>query len=240
VRAPFVPGGVSRSSDPSNGAPPLRRCRPRARRKNQPLTLPVAHPSKPKPRSIHQDRCRLPFVKRRGFRDPKRLPSTSARSASAFAKTSSASPPPWAGLCRPTSASQRSFALRYKEEGLDSAASTGSSPAGARATRRSSTSAIETFHKHDHGSMKPLFAREPTQLSPSRAASKKVRRSFRNREAELSRVRGRFFDVRLAPSPSGTSWCACARRELHPNPIVSDTSCREHTTLPAGGAGSAL
>lgn len=42
VRAPFAPGGISRSTDPSNGAPPQRRFRPCAGRATQPLTLPVA------------------------------------------------------------------------------------------------------------------------------------------------------------------------------------------------------
>jgi hypothetical protein len=44
VRAPAAPGWVSRSRKPSDGAPSRRLCRPRARRKNEPLTLPVATP----------------------------------------------------------------------------------------------------------------------------------------------------------------------------------------------------
>jgi len=52
----------------------------------------------------------------------------------------------------------------------------------------------------------------------------------------LSRVRGWNGFAALAASSPSSSHRACARRELGPNPIGSDTPCREPGTLPAGVA----
>jgi hypothetical protein len=117
--------------NPSNGAPSRRCFRPCARRKNLPLTLPVATPVEPKLPGHRQSRFRRLFVKRSGFPGPERLPPTSCPLGAPLSRRpSNASPPPCLELCR--SGRLPTLFRPLVEEGLDSAASAGSSPAGAR------------------------------------------------------------------------------------------------------------
>lgn len=130
VRAPFAPGGISRSTDPSNGAPPQRCFRPCAGRATQPLTLPVAT-NESRDYIRCQDRLHNRSVKSRCSLGPKRLPSTSARSAR-LRDASDTNPPPCPGLSRLGPASDALSPFACEKEGLDFAASASSSPAGAR------------------------------------------------------------------------------------------------------------
>lgn len=120
-----------RSKDPSDGAPPRRCCRPHARRKNEPLTLPVAtprgrsHPPPPEPlppplrQKVWFSRPEAPFLDelpaRRSLTRP---PRTRARHRTAGFATRDRLPT----LLRPS----------LHEEGLDLAASASSSLASAR------------------------------------------------------------------------------------------------------------
>lgn len=79
-----------------------------------------------------QNRFPRLFVKRDGFHGSKRLPSTSCPLGSPLSRRSSnASPPPYPELCRPRPASDALSPLLL-EQGLDSAAFAGFSPAGVR------------------------------------------------------------------------------------------------------------
>jgi hypothetical protein len=105
----------------------------------------------PKPLKHRQNRFFPPFVKRAGLYGSKRLPSTGVHSPTAFAIGSDADPPPFLETLPSEAGFRRSFALRYDEEGLDSAASASSRSRALGAARRPSNSAIETFRKHDLG-----------------------------------------------------------------------------------------
>lgn len=133
-RAPLNPGGL-RYRRALEGAPPVpRRCLPRARSARRPLTLPVATSSgafeEPLSRIPAIDpRCSPPgppFPKAPSRTltpcDPKRLPSTSARSTRPpplrrNERISDASPPPVLGLRRPQSGFRRSFAASLRRGG---------------------------------------------------------------------------------------------------------------------------
>jgi len=86
---------------------------------------------------------------------------------------------------------RRSFALRYDEEGLDSAASASSSPAGVRChtplvdilqSKRSASTTGE--------SMEPNPVRSHYELTPVARSTGRFAISFQSGEAEWSRVRG--------------------------------------------------
>jgi hypothetical protein len=119
--------------NPANGAPARRSFQPCARRKNLPLTLPVTALSEPKLPEHRQDRFRRLLVKKKRLSRPE-APSTDELPArcAAFTTPLEREPAtvPWTLPSR--TGFRRSFALRYSEEGLDSAASASSSLAGVR------------------------------------------------------------------------------------------------------------
>lgn len=94
-----------RSRDPSDGAPSRRRFRPRARRKNEPLTLPVATPRGRDLDDAARTASAAPSSKGAGFPARSAFPRRVARSAFAFATASNADPPPDPGFCHPRPAS---------------------------------------------------------------------------------------------------------------------------------------
>jgi hypothetical protein len=181
-RAPLNPGGL-RYRRALEGAPPVpRRCLPRARSACRPLTPPVTTSSAPfggtafAGSAYRTDRLRNPCDRRcsppeppfpripsRALIpcDPRRLPSTSARSTRRrpFGKRriSNASPPPVLGLCRPFNPASDALSPPRSGEGM---ARPRPLPCALHArallaTRRSSTSAIETICKHDLRTSKP-------------------------------------------------------------------------------------
>jgi len=98
-----------------------------------PLTLPVAMPLRG--RSLerhHQDRFHPPLVKKGWFSRPEAPSVDECPLGHGFRHDLEREPATVIGLGRPIPASERSFALRYDEEGLDAAASASSSLAGAR------------------------------------------------------------------------------------------------------------
>lgn len=197
VRAPCDPGGVFRSTDPSHGAPSSRPCQ-HANEEEEPASDAPCHDTpEPKPLKHRQSRFPLPFVKRAGFYSSKRLPSTSVRSPPAFRGRLERGPATDPRTWPSEVGFRRFFALRYDEEGLDSAASASSRSRALGAARRLSTSAIETIRKHDLGTdgtppeqnERPTFARRALPWEGSQS-------SLRSRETEWSRVRGRSAAAR--------------------------------------------
>jgi hypothetical protein len=135
---------------------------------------------------------------------------------------------------------RRSFALRYDEEGLDPAAFASSSPASARCH----APLVDFCNRNDPqarpGPTEPARDFAPAACAPSVDTEGGSPSPFgaAKPSAHGSGAGYRFAGFRLS-NPS-TSRRACARRELRPNPIGSDTSCRGPAIWPAGVAGSML
>jgi hypothetical protein len=119
-------------------------------------------------------------------------------------------------------------------------------PRARGAARRLSTSAIESIREHDP--VKLRIARTPRTVQVVAHLRSSCRgwlrlaqqnrlpfgRSFAGaRPVESSRVRDRGPGA-FAPHYLGTSHCDRSPRELCPNPIDSDTSCRKLVTSQAG------
>jgi hypothetical protein len=194
-----------------------------------------------------QARFHRPLVKGDAVHTPGRLPSTSAPSTP-LAQGITRSPPPFSRLCRrdPASGARSPRARTSMNSSADEARpalfSAGQTPLVDFCN--------QTIREHDRwvvrtpisaiGSCLPV-AREPVEPKPTDAvdqvtpplASSRAFRPFRTVEAtpaEVSRARG------LGLSPDGAPRRDCSRRGLCPNPIGSDTSCREPVTPPAGEA----
>lgn len=234
-RAPCVPGGVSRSMNPSDGAPSRRCFRPCARRKNLPLTLPVAaswsRNSRTSPGPLLSPLRQKKRLSRPGTPSTDELPTRCIAFTMPLEREPATVPrtSPFAAGFR------RSFALRYDEEGLDSAASAGSSPAGARChtplvdilqSKRSASTTGE--------SMEPILCARTTNSRPLRDPQEGSPAPFR--AAKPSGHGSGAESTRAFTFVVSSSRRACARRELCPNPIGSDTSCRGRATSLAGGA----
>jgi len=122
---------VSRSRKPSDGAPSRRRFQPRARRKNEPLTLPVAAPCGRSPTTP-------PGPLPPPLRQKRWIPRTEAPSLDELPARCLLSPTPRTRTRHrrralpPDTGFRRSFAPRSEEEELDPAAFTSSSLASAR------------------------------------------------------------------------------------------------------------
>lgn len=162
-RASLNPGGL-RYRRALEGTPLVpRRCLPRARSARRPLTPPVATcstllaccppPEPPFPRI--PSRTLTP-------RDSRRLPSTSAHSTRPppfrrDERISNASPPPVLGLCRPSIRLPTLFRrlAPWREMARPRPLPCALHARALLATRRSSTSAIETICKHDRRTSKP-------------------------------------------------------------------------------------
>lgn len=121
----------SRSMIPLDGAPSLGCFQPRARRTKCASDAPCRGAGGRNP-CRRQDPFRPFFVKRRGFRGPKRLSSTSCPLDNRFRDCLEREPATVPRALPPVTGFRRSFALRYDEEGLDPAASASSSLASAR------------------------------------------------------------------------------------------------------------
>jgi hypothetical protein len=226
-----------RSRSPSDGAPPRRRFRPRAGRKNQPLTPPVA-PTRgrdltPSPEPLP------PPLRQKGAAFPARsaFPRRAARSVFAFASTSNADPPPCRGLCRPRPASDALSPLAADEEELDPAASAGSSPASARrhAPLVDFCNRIDPQARPRTDGTRPAISHPPLARRARTRSTVRLLLSERRSRGVTGQGLSDGGSRRAFPSASRR---ACARRELRPNPIGSDTSCRGPVLLPAGEAGS--
>lgn len=139
--------------------------------------------------------------------------------------------PPFAGLCRLAPAYRRVFALSTGLRRLERARPDPFPRAlrskVARASRRSSTSATDPIREHDHRTFRtppdPTRSPVPSHFASSLATQRLAGgRASSAQPTEDSRLRGRWS--RLTPSTSPHR--ARAPRELRPNPIDSNTSCR--------------
>jgi hypothetical protein len=225
VRAPCDPSGVFQSTDPSHGAPSSRPYQ-HANEEEEPASDAPCHGA-PEPKPLKHRQSRLtPTLRQKGrlvrLEAPSldRCPLTN-RFRGRLERGPATDPRTW-----PSEVGfRRFFALRYDEEGLDSAASASSRSRALGAARRLSTSAIETIRKHDLGTdgtppeqnERPTFARRALPWEGSRAPCGAAKPSGHGSGAEVRR---------LAPTHPGTSRRACARRELRPNPIGSANSLR--------------
>lgn len=183
-----------------------------------------------------QSRFRHPLVKRDGFHGPKRLPSTSCPLGTGSRRHLDRGPATGSRVLPPETGFRRSFALRYDEEGLDPAAFASSSLASARRH-----APLVDFCNRNEPQARPANRRNPSSQSCpsfrwSTDTEERFVSPFQSDEAELSRVRGWNGFAALAASSPSSSRRACARRELGPNPIGSDTSCRGPVTSVAGVA----
>lgn len=99
------------------------------------------------------------------------------------------------------------------------------------ATRRSSTSAIETNRKHDLRTDETLIVRSHFELSPAARSTKRFAAPFgaAKPSGHGSGAEMTFALASVLSSPRRD----CARRELRPNPICSDTPCRGLEISPA-------
>lgn len=205
--------------------PLRRRFRPLAELEARPLTLPVAHRYLPREagRPASQDRFRRTPVKGHDVHDPKRLPSTGAPSRPACAR------------CVGTRHRSRGFAtaepasgdlLRYPELALGTAApschprliTTGSTVQ----VRRLSTSAITTVLEHDSR----FDLNTPLNAWPGVAPLLGVVGQLLALRRAAGRVDTRFRGRRASCGAASTSLTRFLARELRPDPIVPDTSCR--------------
>ena len=102
-----------------------------------------------------------------------------------------------------------------------------------RSIVRTPISALGSCPPLARGPVEPKLTDAVDQVTPPRVVqpSLATRPYMKATPAEVSRARG------LGLSPAGTPRRDCSRRELCPNPIGSDTSCREPVAPPAGEAG---
>jgi hypothetical protein len=200
--------------NPAGGAPSLRRFQPRARRTDEPLTLPVAKPRGrnletqprplPPPLRSKETACsaEAPFLDelpaRRSMNQGWAAPLRS-RCQLVSPIASNADPPPCPGLCRPGPASDalspfatggRARPRRFRE--LIAPGRT--TPRAARRLLQSKRSASTTCE-----SKEPRSCIHPASLRPPCEGTIRFTGSFRSGEAELSRVRG-WNRLRLSPS----------------------------------------
>jgi hypothetical protein len=185
-----------------------------------------------------QDRFRRPFVKRSGFHGPERLSSTSCPLGVRFRDRLERGPATVPRTLPPATGFRRSFALRSEEEGLDPAAFASSSPASARCH-----APLVDFCNRNDPQARPWIDGTRSAIShPPLARRARTRKNGSPVPFGATKPRshgsGAVVDRRLAPSIPSSSRRACARRELCPNPIGSDTSCRGPVVWPAGVAGS--
>jgi hypothetical protein len=205
-----------------------------------PLTLPVATPRgfclamPPGP-------LLLPLRQKRGLSRPEAPSIDECPLGHACALTSNADPPPFLGLCRPSSASERSFALRYDEGGLDSAASAGSSPAGARCH-----ATLVDFCNRNDPQARPWIDGTPirTLAASGFRSARDLRKgfscSFRSGRSRVVPGQGPFYRRWLAPPPLAPRAALARVVSFAPTRLSSDTSCRGPATSPAGVADSVL
>jgi hypothetical protein len=200
--------------------------------------------------SRNQNRFPRPPVKANGFPGSERLPSTSAPRSAAFASapilrepaTDLAALPPTIRLPTLLHPPECSRVGR-----LDPSPSPWTLRPRARwATRRLSTSAIDTIHEHN---------RESPELRRTSPAVARWRSHFHDvdlsvailncgwqrllRDTASRGFTGQGPCRRQLPPTLGTSHRDRSRRELRPNPIDSDTSCRCSLHVEAGDATTA-
>jgi hypothetical protein len=217
--------GVS-IDDPSHDAPSSRLFR-RANEEEEPASdAPCRGAPGPKPLKHRQNRFPRPLVKETDFHGSKRLFSTGAHSLDAFAPGSNVGPPPVLELCRPSPASDALSPFAHEEEGLDSAASARLSPRGRTAPRaarrllqsKRSTSTTWGPTEPFASLVTPDFRRALDRLEKVRELLAEPRNRVVTGQGPVAR--------RLSPPHPAPLVRACARRELCPNPIGSNTSCR--------------
>jgi len=214
--------------NPSDGAPSLRRFQPQTRRTNEPLTLPVAEP---RGRNLEtQPRPLPPPLRSKEVACSAEAPSLDEMPAQLSLNrgstvASNADPPPCLGLCRPGPASDALSPLATRGEARprrfrELIAPGRTTPRAARRLLQSKRSASTTANRRN-----PTRKLRTSGFRPRRDAQEKVRRFLSERRSRV--VTGQGLESTSAVAViSSASRRACARRELRPNPIGSDTPCR--------------
>lgn len=203
---------VSRSRNPSDGAPSRRRFRPCARRKNEPLTLPVAAPSG---RSLPTPPEPLPppLRQKRWVSRPEAPSLDECPLGACFRLHLERGPATEPRVLPPEPGFRRSFAPRYDEEELDPAAFASSSPASARRH----TPLVDFCNRNDPQARPANRRNPPRDLAPPAFAGSAD--AWNGSSAPFGATRpscqgsGTGWDVRLSPRRPPAPLSALARRE---------------------------